>query len=73
MMYILKDNIINLEKRLEEIKEDIKYINVSVDDYKSAGFNERVQTSLKAGSTLDRKSTRLNSSHSRKSRMPSSA
>ena len=53
MMYTLKDNIINLEKRLEEIKEDIKYINVSVDDYKSAGFNERVQTSLKAGSVFE--------------------
>lgn len=53
MMYTLKDNIINLEKRLEEIKEDIKYINVSVDDYKSVGFDERVQTSLKAGSIFE--------------------
>lgn len=53
MIYILKDNILNLEKRLEEVKQDIKYINVSVDDYKSAGFGERVQTSLKAGSTFE--------------------
>lgn len=53
MIYTLKDNIISLEKRLEEIQEDIKYINVSVDTYKSVGFDERVQTSLKAGSTFE--------------------
>ena len=49
------------KQRLFEIAgkyEDCVYIEVS---------------SVQSGSTLDRKSTRLNSSHSRKSRMPSSA
>lgn len=52
-IYSLKDKITNLENKLNKIKEDIKCINITIDDYKSVGFDERVQTSLKAGSTFE--------------------
>lgn len=52
-IYSLKDKITNLENKLNKIKEDIKCINITIDDYKSVGFDERVQTSLKAGSVFE--------------------
>ena len=55
-----------------EITDDEIY-RVTVDDLKSLGIHEKTAyRDLKDG-VKDRKSTRLNSSHSRASRMPSSA
>ncbi len=53
LIYTLKDNIACIEKRIIEIEEDIKNVNVSVDLYRSTEFAERVQTSLKAGSNFE--------------------
>ena len=57
---------------VEKGLKDAGYLNVNIDD---GFFNERDSNGkMQANKTrLDRKSTRLNSSHSQQSRMPSSA
>ena len=47
-------------------------ITINEEEFQLADIDEGVVT-LKRGDEIDRKSTRLNSSHSAKSRMPSSA
>ena len=54
----------------------LQAINISAEQSQSTKMRqvlEEVSGRVAAGSALDRKSTRLNSSHSRASRMPSSA
>ena len=55
------------EKALKEIDPIVDQINAFFEEYKSLS-NDQLR-----GKTADRKSTRLNSSHSSVSRMPSSA
>ena len=50
-----------------------KGIQLEVLDLKPIGHNVVLGTAGSGKTTLDRKSTRLNSSHTRPSRMPSSA
>ena len=59
----------NLKQSIEEIIKQPDYEPMSVSDFQDAlGLN-----SADSFRDLDRKSTRLNSSHSGESRMPSSA
>ena len=62
----------SLESVLKEIKDSIKEVNQKVDTLQK-DVNQKIDTLQYRDWETDRKSTRLNSSHSAKSRMPSSA
>ena len=62
-----------LEKLLLEIRQELKADRVLICRLKTDGSGTIVAESVASGLPQDRKSTRLNSSHSGESRMPSSA
>ena len=71
--YLAVDELLNLQRPLSEGPEHDEMLFIIIHQTYELWFKQLIHEFLEAQQVLDRKSTRLNSSHVSESRMPSSA